>query len=59
MSWLAWGGIYAGGAVVTGVVNLGMLVYVTYPPAIVRNAILWPVMLPVLLVDYAVHEWRR
>jgi hypothetical protein len=55
MSWIAWSVIYALGAVVTGVFNYAILIYITRPLAIMRNAILWPIMLPYLIVDWVAN----
>jgi hypothetical protein len=57
VSWLAWGGvIYAAGSGGTAIFNAGSLILsggiITRPSAIVRNAVLWPIMLPYLIVDW-------
>lgn len=44
------GAAYAAGALGTAVYNLSIIVGpVTYPSAIIRNALLWPWMLPRLI----------
>lgn len=53
----AWIGIaYGAGAIATGLFNVGTLILsggmVTRPGIILRNAILWPIMLPVLILDW-------
>ncbi len=48
---LFWIVIYVVGAIGTAIFNLWLIAYVVvYPLAIVRNALLWPVCLPILLV---------
>lgn len=54
MTWWLWLLIIYGiGIPISGALNVIMLVgsggYVSYPMAIVRNAFLWPIMLPVLV----------
>ncbi len=47
---LFWIAVYIFGALATVAFNLSRLVYIEYPFSIVRNALLWPVCLPVLLI---------
>jgi len=60
MSWLAWAAIYGVGAIGTALFNAGTLLFsggvITYPLAILRNAILWPLMLPFLIVDWLANS---
>lgn len=42
--------VYAAGAAGTFAYNMYDMVYVTRPLAIARNAIFWPVFLPILLI---------
>lgn len=47
---MIWIGIYAVGAVGTAAYNLHDMVYIGNPLIVVRNAIFWPIFLPVLIV---------
>ncbi len=47
---LFWIAVYIVGALSTAAFNLSRLVYIESPLSIVRNALLWPVCLPVLLI---------
>lgn len=42
-------GIYLAGAVATAVLNLNLVIGPADPVTILRNALLWPVMLPILI----------
>jgi hypothetical protein len=41
-AWLIGALIYLGGAILTGIFNVAILMFISSPLAIVRNAILWP-----------------
>lgn len=43
-------GIYLAGAVVTAVFNLNIVIGPANPLTILRNALLWPIFLPILLM---------
>lgn len=45
-----WITLYVAGFVFTGGLNLAMIVGPANPLAVLRNALLWPIMLPVLLI---------
>jgi hypothetical protein len=59
MGWIGWAALYTGGAAVTAAFNVGSLVLsggiVTRPSAIIRNAVIWPLMLPFLIVDWVAN----
>lgn len=48
--------IYCVGAVLTGLFNIVTLTSITYPLSILRNAILWPLVLPRLFTDWLADE---
>lgn len=48
--------IYLIGAVATAIFNIAILAYVAYPLSVLRNALLWPVCLPILIVLWWM-EW--
>ena len=50
MMWAVAGGLYAAGAFATFVFNRNLIVGpVTYPLAVLRNALFWPIFLPWLI----------
>lgn len=56
MAWWQWSLIiWATGVPISALVNVALLVgsggYVSYWPGIIRNALLWPVMLPIVFVS--------
>lgn len=53
MNWVAWlFVIYAIGVMSTLIFNVMILVYISNPVAILRNALLWPFFLPILIAAW-------
>lgn len=47
--WWVGGGIYLIGAIGTLAYNLHDMVYISRPLVILRNAVFWPIFLPILI----------